>query len=125
MALSKMDRHLVKQYHEQGMSVPDLAVAFEVSEKTITRTLRGETGAKQDQVADRMEALLGGSTIDSGCYRTVNGKREALTDQPDQTFEEVAFEEDMENIIIFEDAMEAFEKCKRKYPNALKQLKDK
>jgi hypothetical protein len=82
--LTKMDMYEIKQMKEAGMSDIEISYVFEISERQVFRVLSGESGKKQDEIADRMEAFLGGSVANSGNY--LNG--ELIPEFIDPTAEE-------------------------------------
>ena len=90
MALNLADIVTIKTMREAGMNVDDIAFAMDVSTKTVDRVLKGETGGKQREIADRMEYFF--PERGSGNYH--NG--EEMTEFSDPTSENVEFFEEME-----------------------------
>jgi hypothetical protein len=68
MQISKTDRNKLARCLEDGISVKEMAAFLSVSESTIRRALKGANQKTLDERADMMEAMLGGATVDDGCY---------------------------------------------------------
>lgn len=79
----KMDLHLIRSMHREGMSQKNIAYVMECSQSAISRVLDGSRGEEVDQIADRMEYFLPDSPSE--------------WDNP--VFDQVAFEEELEQFL--------------------------
>jgi len=69
MALSTRQRAWIREdYHTYGFTVRQIAGIRGVSIGTVRNVLRDKHGKMARRKADMMEAMLGGSTVDDGCY---------------------------------------------------------
>ena len=92
--MSKMDMNSIREMSKEGMSQKDIAYVMECSRQTISAVLN-ERLTEVDQIADRMEHFVGGAIGGTGNFE--NG--EEMIEFTDPTFEQVAFEEELEQFI--------------------------
>ena len=69
--MSIMDRYEIKKLRAEGWKRQDIADHTGYSLRSIDNVLTNSTGYRKQQIADRLEAILGGCEPDNGTYHTV------------------------------------------------------
>lgn len=91
--------HTIGEMKKEGFTQKEIAKLLGLTQSTISKVLSGVSGNKVREIADRMEYFTGGAAGGTGCY--LNGIQ--IKELVDPTFEEVAFDEMLQNIELFED----------------------